>query len=147
MNETFKTELAAFARDLKAMCDENPHTCQYCPLTDADGYCKGGLLNSVFDPEAVIAAVEAYRKRKKPCAEVIDRALDIYTIEVQTIRDSWYLFEKDVKSCAEDAAEALACHLFVNECKDTVARVLSAKRFVLESHRESDRESDREDAE
>lgn len=138
MNETFKNQLAAFARDLKAMCDENPHTCQYCPLTDADGYCKGGLLNSVFDPEAVIHAVEDYRKRRKPCAEVIDKTVDIYTIEVEVERGAVGA-TMPAKYFAECAVGELQRYFRLSAQPATV-RVLSAKRFVLESHRESDGE-------
>lgn len=136
MNETFKTELAAFARDVNAICDANPDTCEHCPLVDMnDGYCKAGFLNSKFDPEVAISAVEAYRKRKKPCAEVIDRALDIYTIEIEVERKG---FECDLRS-AEDCAKHAMMGLkrFYNNSWNTV-RVLSAKRFVLESHKEEE---------
>ena len=138
MNNNFKEQLAEFARDLKAMCDANPHTCQHCPLTSADGCCKGGLLNSIFDPEATIAAVEAYRKRKKPCVEIIYRALDVYTIEVEVERGAVGA-TRTAKYFAEGAVNELQCY-YKSVDRPATVRVLSAKRFVLESHRESDRE-------
>lgn len=136
MNDNFKDQLAAFAEDIKEMCDSNPDTCEHCPLVDMDdGYCKAGFLNSVFDPETVIAAVEAYRKRKKPCAEVIDRALDVYNIEVEITRSTppknW-----TAEQGAQYAVDYLRRGYTVDDC--ATVRVLSAKRFVLESHMEEE---------
>lgn len=137
MNDNFKNQLAAFARDVKAICDANPHTYQHCPLSDADGCCKGVLMNSIFDPDAVIAAVEAYRKRRKPCAEVIDRAVDIYTIEVEVERIYPLANEPiPVKEHADFIATFLRRQMFNGTPLSAAVRVLSAKRYVLESHRE-----------
>lgn len=136
MNDNFKTELAEFARDVNAMCDANPDTCEHCPLIDMDdGYCKAGFLNSCFDAEAAIAAVEAYRKRKKPCAEVIDRTLDVYNIEVKITRST-----PPKNWTAKDGAQYAVDYLRRGYCTDDCAtvRVLSAKRYVLESHREEE---------
>lgn len=136
MNETFKTELAAFARDLREMCKS--HTCANCPIGDKNGVCVRRITSDSFNLNEAIAAVEAYRKRKKPCAEVIDRALDVYTIEVEVVRGA-----VGATMPAEYFAEGAVSELrdyYESVGRPYAVRVLSAKRFVLESHRESDKE-------
>lgn len=137
MNETFKTELAEFARDVNAICDAHPDTCEHCPMVDMnDGYCKAGFLNSLFDAEAAIAAVEAYRNRKKPCAEVIDRALDVYTIEVEIDYIPKGCYVPSATDCSEKLRKQIEWYYGYN--KWAAVRVLSAKRFVLKSHKEDE---------
>lgn len=140
MNETFKTDFAALVRDLRAFCELNTDSCEHCPLFDAkDGFCNGSWRNDSFDLEAVVAAVEAYRKRKKPCAEVIDRALDIYTFEVEAERSYTHANEPiPVKEHADFIATFLCLQLYGGTPLSSAVRVLSAKRFVLESHREGE---------
>lgn len=133
MNDNFKSQLAAFLEDAKAICRNHPY-CRECEL-GRDGCCAARLSGNAFDLEAVCAAVEAYRKRKKPCAEVIDRALDVYTIEVEMLRGRASSQSWTPKQCAKYAAGCIkdAC-----TGKSPTVRVLSAKRFVLESHREEE---------
>lgn len=132
MDETFKNQLAEFARDLAAICAD--HSCRSCPLRDDDGPCRGRLADVFFDTDKAIAAVEAYRTRKKPCAEVIDKAVDVYTIEVEVERGAVGA-TMPAKYFAECAVEELQRYFRLSAQSATV-RVLSAKRFVLESHRE-----------
>lgn len=133
MNDNFKSQLAALARDVKAIC-ESQCFCSDCELW-RDGFCVSRMSGKAFDVEAVCAAVEAYRKHKKPCAEMIDRALDIYTIEVEMLRGRASSQSWTPKQCAKYAAGCIkdAC-----TGKSPTVRVLSAKRFVLESHREEE---------
>lgn len=136
MNKNFKIELAAFAKDLREMC--KTHTCADCPIGDKNGVHVCRMTSDFFDLNKSLAAVEAYRKRKKPCAEVINKARDVYTIEVEMEieRNSWCA-NHSVDSCAENLRQDVWQYYSNN---NVTVRVLSAERFVLESHRESDRE-------
>ncbi|MBR5948622.1 MAG: hypothetical protein IKZ82_08280 [Clostridia bacterium] len=136
MNENFKTELAAVARDLREMCENKKLLCNNCELC-RDGYCASRLTAKAFDPEAVVAAVENYRKRKKPCAEVIDKFVDIYTIEVELHCTVEGGHDPSAAECSEKLRKHIGEVYYGNRNSATV-RVLSAKRFVLESHREDE---------
>lgn len=131
MNDNFKNQLAAFARDVKAICKEQL-CCEGCPLGTGDTKPCAANYNN-FNPDKAIAAVETYRKQKKPCAEVIDRALDVYNIEVEITR-STPLKNWTAEQGAQYAVDYLRRGYTVDDC--ATVRVLSAKRFVLESHRE-----------
>jgi len=131
MNEKFKEDLAAFVRDIREMCQHT--TCSNCRL-HVSGRCGGALIGSFFDADAAIGGVEAYRRRRKPCEEVIDRAVDVYTIEVEVERDRSSCANRSVDRCAEHLKQGVWQYYGCNS--DVAVRVLSAKRFVLESHRE-----------
>ena len=134
MNENFKTELAAFTRDVKAICMEQ-FCCVACPFSLGDPPSCAVNYNDL-DLDAAIAAVEAYRKRKKPCAEVIDKAMDVYTIEVEVERSPC-----DALMAAEifaNGAKHILDEHYMKTHKLATVRVLSAKRFVMESHREDE---------
>lgn len=127
-NET-KKELAAFLRDYAAMCFSGP--CQECQM---HGYsCCPGVPS--FDTDRAIAAIEAWRERRKrkPKPEVIDKAVDIYTFEVEVERKGFECELRNAKKCAKHAAKALKD--FYNNYNATVS-VLSAKRFARKTHRE-----------
>lgn len=137
MNENFKTELAAFARDVRAIC-ESQVACADCPLSLGEPpSCVANY--SHFNLDIATAAVEASRERKKPCAEVIDRALDIYTFEVEAERSYTHANEPiPVKEHADFIATFLYLQLYGGTPLSSAVRVLSAKRFVLESHKEGE---------
>lgn len=140
-NET-KKEIAAFMRDMKAICESNPDSCEHCPLHGpTDRGCTISTVSIAFNVNRAIAAVEAYRKRKKPCAEVIDRAREIYMLEVEVEKNKYNGFNVPVAVYAESLAYDIERDKTTSDRQYTV-RVRSAKRYVLESHRESDREDD-----
>lgn len=89
--------------------------------------------------EAVLAAVEDYRKHKKPKPEVIDKAVDVYTIEVEIERGKFTAQVWTPKQGAECIADYIKS-AYQGNCTAATATVLSAKRFVLESHREDEDE-------
>lgn len=134
MNENFKTKLAAFMRDMADICTKSTCRDGYCPLM-LDGVCMNNLQSLREEPNFIHAAVEAYRRRKKPCAEVIDEALDVYTIEVEIVRGKASAQNWTPQQGASYTADYIKS-AYQGDC--ATVRVLSAKRFVLESRREKE---------
>lgn len=140
MNDNFKAELTAFMQDINAICESNTgSSCKHCPLWDSnERACMVSPMGIEFIPDQAIAAVEAYRKRKKPCAEVIDRALDVYTIEVEVERKGAAPNSVSEKHYADALRKHLIAYYGQVINGSVVVRVLSAKRFALQSHREEE---------
>lgn len=131
----FKKELAAFAEDIREMCQNT--SCSNCRLR-SNGYCGGTPIGSFFYADAALAAVEEYRSSKKPRVEERDKALDVYRIEVVVERSG----RLGLAYSASDHAKLLQGSIegFYarghSDRKSAVVRVLSTKRFALESHKE-----------
>lgn len=121
MTNEMKKEITAFLRDFKKMCKMTD--CVKCPMIN-----KACRLSPLFDVNSAIAAVEEWRKRKKPKPEVIDKALDIYTIEVQKVR----------KHPGFNVGEYISIRDVMEHFKMFGYTItgFKAQRFVLESHRE-----------
>lgn len=121
MTNEIKKELAAFLRDYKEMCKKTG--CGECPMK---GRACG--LNERFDTDRALAAVEAWREKRKPKPEVIDKALDIYTIEAQRERERPMLKVDQYVSMCDIIDDLKRLGYTITDFK--------AQRFVLESHKE-----------
>lgn len=116
-NEVMK-EIAAFLRDYKTMCKGG---CEKCSMK---GTSCG--INERFDSFRAIFAVEKWRESRKPKPEVIDKSLDIYTVEVQAVRFTPCV---SVKERGQILRELLSANGYtVTDFK--------AQRFALETHKE-----------
>lgn len=127
-NET-KKELAAFLRDYSAMCIGGD--CNSCAMNGYDCSPK----SRTFDIDLAIEAAEKWRETRKPKPEVIDKAVDIYTFEVEVERGKSAAQAWTPKQLAEYAADCLER---IYRGNGATVSVLSAKRFALETHREED---------
>lgn len=137
-----KDEIAAFVRDLRAMCDSWDGHCEYCPLGDIESWnCKGEMLSHNFDIESAVAAVESYREKKrgKPCPEAIDKALDIYTIKVMVERNA-VAANLPVRTLAQGAMNTLR-RFYSDLWVDATIRLLSAKRLISEDQKDTNGEA------
>lgn len=109
MNETFKTELAEFARDVKAICKEQL-CCEGCPLGTGDTKPCAANYNN-FDAEAAIAAVEKWRNRD--CSKRIDptECVRVFTLEFT-----------DIRTAREDGTTAEVSQEYLKERGDKIAK-------------------------
>lgn len=128
----FIEELKAFAKEVQGICLSN-RICSNCALYYDDIGCRANIRDKCFDADEALDIVEKFRNRNKSCAEVIDRAVDVYTIEVEVERNKSTAQAWTPKQGAEYTADYIKS-AFQGNC--TTVSVLSAKRFVQESHRE-----------